>query len=113
VLEWYENPDDFKKTPWKRHVIDSLRCVHSLDVADVDMCGEPEIVCAEHDPFWPYRSRCRTLIYKKAAAGWIKFDLDRRFEHHDGVKVLPVFPGKQTIVSHGWADRIYLHMWEL
>jgi hypothetical protein len=115
-LLWFENPGDPKCIPWKKHTIDTLRCVHSLDVADLDGDVELEIVCGEHDPFWPYRSRCRTLIYKKAdgqGKSWKKFDLDKRFENHDGTKVFEIAPGRKAIMSHGWADSIYLHIWEL
>ena len=113
ALEWYENPGDPRQVPWKRHGIDTLRCVHSLDTADLDGDGIPEIICAEHDPFWPYRSRCRTLIFKQSGSGWVKYDLDRRFEQHDGAKVVELSRGRNAIVGHGWADSCYLHLWEL
>ena len=107
-LVWFENPGDPRQVPWKKHTIDTLRCVHSLDVADLDDDGELEIICGEHDPFWPYRSRCRLLVYKKAhpsGKSWKKFDIDSRFEHHDGAKVFEIEPGRMAIMSHAWQDR--------
>jgi hypothetical protein len=95
-------------------VIDKVRSPHSLDVADLDGDGEQEIVVGEHDPFTPYRSRSRLLVYKKAdprGLTWRPYVLDHRFEHHDGTKVFEVWPGRLGIISHGWADSRYVHLW--
>lgn len=114
-LAWFENPEDPRKGPWKMHVMDMVRCAHSLGIGDFDNDGEMEIVCGEHDPFWPYRSRCKVYIYKKAdpqGKTWKRFMIDNRFEHHDGTKVFEVSPGHLGIISHGWQDSIYVHLWE-
>jgi hypothetical protein len=113
---WFENPEDPRQVPWKGHVIDSVRCAHSIGVGDLDGDGEDEIVTGEHDPFWPYRSQGRCIVYKKAdPAGltWKAYVADGRFEHHDGTKVVELEPGKKCIISHGWQDSIYIHMWEV
>jgi hypothetical protein len=39
--------------------------------------------------------------------------LDDRFEHHDGTKVFEVAPGHLGIISHGWTDSRYVHLWEM
>lgn len=114
-LMWFEHREDPKSGLWEPHVIDRLRCPHSLDVADLDGDGELEIVCAEHDPFKPYASRCRLLVYKKAdrhGRSWIQYMLDDRFEHHNGSKVFELAPGRCGIVSHGWTESRYVHLWE-
>ncbi len=114
-LAWFESPEEPRRGPWTMHVIDTVRCPHSLGVADLDGDGEPEIVCGEHDPFRPYRSRCRLLVYKKAdpeGRTWFRYILDERFEHHDGTKIFEVAPGRLGILSHGWKDRRYVHLWE-
>ena len=77
--------------------------------------GEVEIVAGEHDPFYPYRARCGLFIYKKAdpaGRSWKRYQLDDRFEHHDGARIVTLSPGRLGIVSHGWRDSLYVHLWE-
>jgi hypothetical protein len=115
AVGWLENPGDPTRTPWKKHVIDLVRSPHSVEVADLDNDGEPEIIVGEHDPFKPYRSRSRLLVYKKAdpqGRTWRRWVLDDRFEHHDGTKLIDLGGGRQGIISHGWAEGLYVHLWE-
>jgi hypothetical protein len=115
-LLWLENPKDARDVPWKKHVIDIMRCAHSLGVADLNGDGEEEIIAAEHDPFWPYRKRCRLMVYKKAnpeGTAWYRYLIDSRFEHHDGAKIFEIEPGRIGIISHGWKDNKYVHLWEV
>jgi hypothetical protein len=84
-------------------------------VADLDGDGKLEVVVGEHDPFKPYRSESRLLVYKQADAQgitWSRFPMDNRFEHHDGAKSVELSPGKVAIISHGWAEPTYVHVWE-
>lgn len=113
-VAWLEHPEDPRVGPWRVHVIDKVRCPHSLDVADLDGDGELEIVVGEHDPFKPYRSRCRLLVYKKANAQgmtWRRHVVDDRFEHHDGAQVVDLGEEQWGIASHGWKDSRYVHLW--
>jgi hypothetical protein len=115
-LVWFERPEDPRQVPWPMHVIDWVFCGHSLGVGDVNGDGEQEVVVGEHNPFWPYRSRCRLIAYRKAdprGIAWTKHVIDGRFEHHDGAKVVELAPGRTAILSHGWKDSIYVHLWEM
>ncbi|MFC1716086.1 FG-GAP and VCBS repeat-containing protein, partial [Candidatus Poribacteria bacterium] len=114
TLDWLENPIDPRNVPWKVHKIDTVRCAHSLGAGDLDGDGEIEIVIGEHDPKWPYRSQGRVYVYKKAdpeGRSWYRYTIDDRFEHHDGTRVVELIPGKPAIISHGWRDSIYVHLW--
>ena len=114
-LVWFENPGNQRDEPWKMHMIDTVRCPHSISLADIDGDGEAEILCGEHNPFEPYRSRSRLLVYKKAdprGLAWYRYLWDDRFEHRNGVKVIELRPGNFGIISHGWNDSRFVHLWE-
>ena len=112
---WMENTGNLRDGKFAVHIIDRVRSPHSLSAADLDGDGELEIVVGEHDPFHPYRSKSRLYAYKKADARgltWSRYTIDDRFEHHDGAKVVQLGPGRQAIISHGWMDSAYVHVWE-
>ena len=52
----YFKPGSDLRQPWNMQVIDTMRCPHSVEIADLDGDGELEIIAGEHDPFWPYRN---------------------------------------------------------
>ena len=68
-LTWFENPPDPRQSPWSAHVIDKVRCAHSVAAADLDGDGEAEVVCGEHDPFWPYRRMLQPLRLQEGGRG--------------------------------------------
>jgi hypothetical protein len=113
-LAWFENPGEPEIQPWRMHVIEMVRCPHSLDTADIDGDGVPEIICGEHDPYRPGRTGCRLMIFKRADERgkiWKCYVLDRRFDHHVGAKVFDIKPGEKAILSQGWNEYQYLHLW--
>jgi hypothetical protein len=114
-LAWFEHPGDPTQGPWKMHVIDSIRSPHSLALADLDGDGELEIICGEHDPFKPYRARPKVYVYKKAdpqGRAWTRHVVDDRFDNHVGTRVIQLADGKLGIISHGWMEPSYVHLWE-
>lgn len=114
-VAWLEQLEDPRSGPWPADVIDTVRCPHSLGVADLDADGEPELVVGEHDKLYPYRSRSKLYVYKKAepaGRAWYRYCLDDRFEHHDGAQIIELAPGRLGIISHGWAEGKYVHLWE-
>jgi len=114
LLSYFKPGDDIRQ-PWTMHAIDKVRCAHSIEAADLDGDGELELVVGEHDPFNPYRHRARLYVYKKAskeASAWRRYTLPGEYEHHDGTKLIELEEGKYGIMSHGWKDNIYVHLWE-
>jgi hypothetical protein len=113
-VAWLENTGDPRHKKFIPHVIDNIRCPHSVSVTDLEGDGQLEVIAAEHDPFKPYRSRCRLFAYKKAdpkGTAWYRYTLDDRFEQHDGAKIIELAPGKLGIIGHGWAEDKYVHLW--
>jgi hypothetical protein len=114
-VTWFENPGNTQQGLWRMHVIDQIRSPHSLAVADLDGDGQVEIVCGEHDPFHPYRSRCRLYVYKKAdpqGCAWTRHLVDDRFSSHVGARLIELAPGRTGILSHSWLEYHYVHLWE-
>ncbi len=113
-VAWLENTGDARNKKFTAHVIDRIRCPHSLAVADLLGDGKLEVIAAEHDPFTPYRSRSRMFAYKQADAqgtAWYRYLLDDRFEQHDGAKIIQLAPGKLGIMGHGWLEDQTVHLW--
>ncbi len=112
---WLENTGSLRDRKFDVHIIDRIRSPRSLGVGDFDGDGEMEVIAGEHDPFKPCRSKCRLYAYKKADPKgliWSRHPIDNRFGHQNGAKVVELTPGRPAIISHGWAEARYVHIWE-
>jgi FG-GAP-like repeat len=115
-VAWLENTGSPATEKFRPHIIDRIRSPHSIAAADLDGDGQAEVIAGEHDPFQPYRTQCRLYIYKKVnrqGTAWTRYMIDNRFEHHDGVKLIKLRNGRTGIVSHGWVDSQYVHLWQI
>jgi len=117
-VTWFESPEDPENGKWTEHVVSVMRCPHSLDVADLDGDGQLEIIVAEHDPFMAYypTAFCKLAVYKRvdeAGTVWEEHVIDARYEHHCGAHVIQLDKnGTLGIVSHGWVEEKYVHLWK-
>ena len=116
-IYWFEAPSDSKKGRWKRHTVDTLRSVNSMSVADMDQDGDIDIVVAEHtDQYTENASDNLTVIYENNNNGEKFFPkVVERGPHssHLGARVVDLDKdGDLDIVSIGWKQYMYVHVWE-
>lgn len=108
---WYRQPDDPTET-WTRYVIVEQFTTNGLDMTDLDDDGDLDIVVGEH------RGDRRVTIHENGGTGadgnvvWIEHPVDAGKESHLGARVHDLDgDGDDEIVSIGWDEFQYLHLW--
>jgi VCBS repeat protein len=99
---WYGRGDT--SSPWTRRLIARVVGPMSLDVADMDGDGDPDVLVGEHDLVHPESARL-ILIENRDGKGrdWIARTLYRGDEHHDGAQAADMDgDGDLDILSIGW-----------
>jgi hypothetical protein len=109
-------PADIRSGTWTEDVIARKKCPHSLDIADIDGDGRLEVLVGEHDAFTPNGQPVNAGLFIHRSSGgpkptWSEETVDSRFEHFDGAQAIRL-PSGCGIVSHGWTEPRYLHLWE-
>lgn len=108
---WYRQPED-PTAEWERNVVTEQYTTNGLDVADLDGDGDLDLVVGEH------RGDRRLAIWENTGVGpdgavaWSEHPVDAGKESHLGARVHDLDgDGDFEIVSIGWDEPEYLHLW--
>ena len=104
-LFWFENGKDPEK-PWTRHQIGTIEGMgFSMDMADFDNDGDPDMVVGEHRG----KEVNRVVIFENIKNGskWKQHVIDsgpvNEIDHHDGTQVIDIDnDGDLDIISVSW-----------
>ena len=116
-LYWFAAPLNPKNQPWIKHVIARHRSLNSMDVADIDGDGSTDIVVAEHTDLKESNGALDnlTLVYLNKDHGrhWMPEIVERgTHSSHLGSRLVDLDnDGLKEIVSIGWNQYRYLHLW--
>ncbi|GAG12704.1 unnamed protein product, partial [marine sediment metagenome] len=97
---------------WTEHVIAEVVGPMSLDVADMDDDGDPDVVVGEHNYAEP--ETARLLIFQNLDGSgklWKGYVVHTGDEHHDGAITVDIdSDGDLDIISIGWSHpRVLLY----
>ncbi len=112
LLAWYEQGAAATNL-WTQHVIsDTIIGPMSLDVADMDFDGDPDIVVGEHNLVNP--SSARLFVFENTngdGTSWETHLVYEGDEHHDGAQLTDIDgDGDLDIISIGWGHgRVVLY----
>jgi hypothetical protein len=105
---WFEQPEDAKNLRWTRHTLVTQNSTNSMDVADMDGDGDPDIITGEH------RGTRRVAVWENVDRGkrWIEHVVDTGKESHLGARVADLDgDGRLEILSIAWDTYPFLHLW--
>ena len=104
TVAWYEQPED-ASGPWEEHVVATdVIGPMSLDVADIDDDGDPDLCVGEHNLERPETARLFVFENADGTGGrWIPSVVHTGDEHHDGAQFVDIDDdGDLDIISIGW-----------
>jgi hypothetical protein len=104
---WFEQPGD-SDPAWVPHRLVTQFTTNSLDVADVNNDGSPDIVTAEH------RGTKKLQVWENAGRGasWIEHLVSTGRENHLGARVADLDgDGDLEIIGIAWDGYTSLHLW--
>ncbi len=92
---------------WSRHTVTTRNTSNSLDVADIDHDGDPDIVTAEH------RGAKRVALFENDGTGLFReHTVSAGKENHLGARVFDLDgDGDPDIIGIAWDDYRFLHLW--
>ncbi|MBL8055046.1 MAG: VCBS repeat-containing protein [Anaerolineales bacterium] len=103
----FEAPSDPANGNWTRRVVATQYTTNSLDVADLDRDGDPDVVLAEHRG-----TRRLSVFVNDGLGGLTRRDLDQGRENHLGARTVDLDgDGDLDIVGIAWDAYQYLHVW--
>ena len=116
-LYWFEAPAEPKGGEWTRHSIGRHRSLNSMDIADVDGDGDIDIVVSEHTDLKDNEVRDNlTVVYLNRERGraWMPQLIERGpHSSHLGARLVDLDnDGAVEIVSIGWNQYRYVHLWK-
>ncbi len=104
---WWEQPADPLAGNWVRHLVTTQATTNSLDVADLDQNGSPDIVLAEH------RGDKRVSLWLNDGSGsFSPYIVDTGKESHLGGRTVDLDQdGDLDIVSIAFDSPNMVHLW--
>jgi hypothetical protein len=104
---WFEQPADPTSANWLRHKITTQFTTNSMDVADMDGDGDPDVITGEH------RGSEEVAIWENDGTGrFTKHVVDTGKENHLGVRVFDMDnDGDLDLTGIAWDSFEYLHLW--
>ena len=104
---WFENPGDPMNTSWTRHTLVTQFTTNSMDVADMNNDGRPDIITAEH------RGTKKLQIWENLGDGnFREHIISTGRENHLGTKAVDLDgDGDLDIIGIAWDGYNYVHLW--
>jgi len=111
-ISWFEAPPDARSTKWKEHLIEkSIGGVHSLQIADMDGDGDPDVITAK---MHQYTAPHEVSIYlnEKRGSKWTKHVLSTKGSHN--VRVTDIgSDDDMDVIGANWSGPYQpVEMWE-